>query len=125
MLTQPSVIIPPFNRSSALTVQKTSGILNLESDITPEIAAHVVRNYLLPMFESDLKKGQRKKRQSDYNPILSNKVTPRFEDKLSSRSPDPNTVYGELKLSEKLQLEIYALRDDNDNLREHIEGLGL
>jgi len=29
-------------------------------DITPEIAAHVVRNYLLPMFESDIKKGLRK-----------------------------------------------------------------
>lgn len=75
------------------------------------------------MFESDLKKGQRKKRQSDYNPMSLNKVTPRFEDKL--QSPDHNTVYGELKLSEKLQLEIYALRDENDNLRDHIEGLDI
>ena len=38
-------------------------------------------------------------------------------------SPDPNSVYGELKLSEKLQLEIYALREDRSSLNEQVESL--
>jgi hypothetical protein len=32
-------------------------------DISPELAAYVVRTYLLPMFETDVKKHQRKARQ--------------------------------------------------------------
>ena len=75
-------------------------------DITPEMAAYVVRNYLLPMFESDFKKSQRSKRQGEFG---------------SQGGPDQNTVYGELKLSEKLQVEIYSLRDERDKLREHME----
>jgi len=34
-------------------------------------------------------------------------------------------VYGELKLSEKLQLEIYTLRQEKENLREQVESLNL
>ena len=83
------------------------GKINLE-DITPEVASYVVKNYLLPMFENDIRKGQRSKRQGDYG----NQQT-------------ENTVYGELKLSEKLQLEIYTLREERDNLREQIERLSL
>lgn len=33
-------------------------MINLD-DITPEVAAFVVRNYLLPMFEKDIKKSVR------------------------------------------------------------------
>jgi|LauGreDrversion4_2_1035121.scaffolds.fasta_scaffold54372_2 hypothetical protein len=32
------------------------GKINLE-DITPEVASYVVKNYLLPMFENDIRKG--------------------------------------------------------------------
>jgi len=38
--------------------------------------------------------------------------------------PDSNTVYGELKLSDKLQIEIYALREDKGRLQEQVESLG-
>jgi uncharacterized membrane protein YgcG len=74
-------IFPPQKRPSQLRVE----------DVTPEVAAHVVRNYLLPMFESDIKKGLRKGiNKSGASP---NKDAP--------DAPD-NSVYGELKLSEKL-----------------------
>lgn len=39
----------PFNGGNG------GNTINLD-DITPEIAAFVVKNYLLPMFESDFKK---------------------------------------------------------------------
>lgn len=42
-----------------------SSMVNFD-DITPEMAAYVVRNYLLPMFESDFKKSQRSKRQGEF-----------------------------------------------------------
>lgn len=38
---------------------------------------------------------------------------------------DGNTVYAELKLSEQLQLEIYSLRDERDDLKEQVECLTL
>ena len=72
-------------------------------DITPEIAAHVVRNYLLPMFESDIKKGLRKKMMSKNSP-----------GKDQTSVDQNNSVYGELKLSEKLQIEIYAMKEERD-----------
>ena len=62
-------------------------------DITPEIAAHVVRNYLLPMFESDIKKGLRKNMMAKNSP-----------GKEQTSVDQTNSVYGELKLSEKLQI---------------------
>jgi hypothetical protein len=92
--------------AATTTGAPNSSIVNLD-DITPEVAAYVVRNYLLPMFETDIKKGQRNKRKGDLDTSLE----------------DSNTVYGELKLSEKLQLEIYSLREERENLREQVEAL--
>ncbi len=41
-----------------------------------------------------------------------------------SKSPDePNTVYGELKLSEKLSLDMIQLRKEKDQMMERIEHL--
>ena len=41
-----------------------------------------------------------------------------------SSLPDSYTVYGELKLSEKLQIEIYTLRDNKERLEEQVEIMG-
>lgn len=84
----------------------TNQSMKLE-DITPEIAAYVVKNYLLPMFDADLKKAQRKNRRGLISP----------------EKKEENTVYGELKLSEKLQLEIYTLREEKERLTEQLEAL--
>ena len=59
--------------------------------ITPELAAHVVKNHVLPMF---------KKRGSDKNYV------------------DNKTVYGELKLSDKLATELQMCKNDLQALRE-------
>lgn len=63
--------VSPTRRTAANTTAFSSSVngfsgnnINLD-EITPEIAAHVVRNYLLPMFESDIKKGLRGKKNAD------------------------------------------------------------
>jgi len=38
--------------------------------------------------------------------------------------PDSYSVYGELKLSEKLQIEIYTLRENKERLEEQVEIMG-
>ena len=60
------------------------------------------------MFEQDSKKSQKSKRQGEYG-----------------MAKGADSVYGELKLSDQLQLEIYTLREDRENLREQIESLTL
>jgi hypothetical protein len=93
-------------------------------DISPELAAYVVRTYLLPMFETDVKKHQRRARQK----LLGNgaaSLSPHKDEKSAFHGlPDSNTVYGELMLSDKLQIEIYALREDKARLQEQVESLG-
>ena len=73
-------------------------------EITPELAAYVVKTYLLPMFETDVKNHARKNR---------NKAMSKLE---SGGDVLSNSVYGELKLSDKLQIEIYSLREDKEKL---------
>jgi hypothetical protein len=101
-----------------ISVSKPSSSPNKRShgfsveDITPEIAAFVVKNYLLPMFDKESKRSDRNKRAADHG-------------RKTTNDDEENTVYEELKLSEKLQIEIYALREDSQNLREQIESLTL
>ena len=88
------------------------------SDITPEIAAQVVRSYLLPMFEKDSRKLTKEKRQSDMN-------SPKRAGSEAADASVSNTVYGELKLSEKLSLEMISLRQEKEQMKERIEFLEL
>lgn len=85
-------------------------------DISPELAAYVVRTYLLPMFETDVKKQQRRARQKLQANGAASFSPHRNKDAAYNGLPDSNTVYGELKLSDKLQLEIYTLKDDKGRL---------
>jgi chromosome segregation ATPase len=84
----------------------------------------VVRTYLLPMFETDVKKHQRKARQKLQGNGAASLSPHRDENAAYNALPDSNTVYGELKLSDKLQLEIYTLREDKGRLQEQVESLG-
>ena len=66
------------------------------------------------MFESDVKKGMRK--------TMKGKTSPSKD--LNAESIDQtNSVYGELKLSEKLQIEIYQLKEERNQLYEQVEML--
>lgn len=63
--------------------------------ISPELAALIVKNYILPMFESDGKKSLKNK----YNRMAG------IADKNRDIAPS-KSVYGELKLSEMLSNEL-------------------
>lgn len=91
------------------------------NDITPEIAAQVVRSYLLPMFEKDSRKITREKRLTEMN------SPKKSADEIANikGSGVSNTVYGELKLSEKLSLEMIHLRQEKEQMKERIEYLEL
>jgi hypothetical protein len=90
------------NHQSSAHSQKKVSSLSLD-DITPEIAAHVVRNYLLPMFESDVKKGLRLKSVRGATGGTKNQGQSSSPNKDSNiGAVANNSVYGELKLSEKL-----------------------
>ena len=65
--------------------------------MAPELAAQVVKNYILPMFESDTRAKFDMLRYETFR-------------HKSSFSQEGNTVYSELKLSEKLNNEISTLK---------------
>lgn len=95
--------------------------MNPES-ISPELAAMIVKKYVLPMFESNEKKALKSK----YNKMASigantgqkfryGNLIPRAEDfqmpGVKSQGQAPlGTVYGELKLSEKLSDELNIVK---------------
>lgn len=72
--------------------------------ITPELAAKIVKNYILPMFENSGKRALKSK----YNK-LQGVATAKSKYKIQP-SNETQTVYGELKLSEKLSSELEEVR---------------
>lgn len=103
--------VPPH--TSRLKQISSRATIHRKSEVTPEVAAKVVRSYILPMFESETR---------------SRNDTLRAETFRNKRvfSSEGNTVYSELKLSEKLSIEIQALEGKviemtkvlNDNTQE-------
>lgn len=88
-------------------------------DISPEMAALIVKKFILPMFESDgkkLLKGPKHLNKMAGIGALTGKNL-----KAGQFQKDPNTVYGELKLSEKLQSELTIVRDRVNFLNEQLE----
>lgn len=83
----------------------------------------IVQKHILPMFESEEKKQLRQK----YNKMWSiSQATGRNLGHKQYQSAGPtgsNTVYGELKLSEKLQNELEDQKNNIDNYKEQIEEL--
>lgn len=71
-------------------------------EITPELAASVVRDFILPMFESDGKKLLRKRGKNHSGKGVTN---------ILADSGVSGTVFQELKLSEVLSSELAGLRN--------------
>lgn len=101
-----------------------SGAIELDQ-ITPELAATVVKHYLLPMFESDNQKFLKKKYKKMRSPRDGSNTTrgekglikqSALEDILKGKKP-PKTIYEELKLSEKLIDELHQMKDDYNFLK--------
>ena len=87
----------------------------MTDNISPELAAQIVKHYILPMFESDEKKNLKNK----YNKLSS------IANKQGLGGIDlktmGNSVYGELKLSEKLNDELLHSKSLVSDLREQLE----
>ena len=84
------------------------------NEISPELAAQIVKNYILPMFESNEKKVLKQKynKLSSISGATGKKVKGMLNaaagglDLAAMGGEGPNSVYGELKLSEKLADEL-------------------
>lgn len=87
--------------------------------ISPELAALIVKRYILPMFESDAKRSL----DSKFNRLrgVSRGTKKQFKFATIGDARDPNSVYGELKLSEKLVEELDVIREHVDDLNEQLE----
>jgi hypothetical protein len=72
--------------------------------VTPELAAQIVKHFIIPMFDSENKKDLRKK----YNEMAGIKSA-------------ASTVLGDLKLTETLSNELEGVRNQVDNLKEKLE----
>lgn len=79
--------------------------------VTPDLAMHVVRSFLLPMFESDNRAAMSKTRSSVLG-ILEAATTKA----LKPLSAVSGTVYGELKLSDRLMTELTDSRETASRL---------
>ena len=83
---------------------------NLQQQVTPELAAQIVKDYILPMFESDGKKDLK----SRYNKLQG-------MNSQGFKGSHVDTVYGELKLSQQLLSQLKEVRSKFDSLNETIE----
>ena len=119
----------PF-KSSKNTPEETQKLKNFnrirnrnkkkpEAEITPELAVHVVKKYLLPMFESDSRKKAAHSRIETYGLNRSLKVHKDDSYQLfpsiscsPTRPQNNTTVLHELKLSEQLMSDLNDLRDE-------------
>ena len=84
---------PKLNRLRQITSRQKLD----KKEVPPELAAQVVKNYILPMFESDTRAKLDMLRSETFR-------------HKSSFSQEGHTVYSELKLSEKLNNEISILK---------------
>ena len=84
--------------------------------ISPELAASIVKNYILPLFESEDKKTLKQK----YNKMqgISQSQVRKFKFAQTQLGSQSHSVYGELKLSEKLATELDLVRKHLNSLNE-------
>jgi hypothetical protein len=97
-------------------------------EVTPELAVQVVQKFLLPMFESDLRKKSAHNRTESFG--LNRSMRVQKEDSCSlfptiscspTRPMTTATVYQELKLSEQLMSELNELRDELTKSEENLK----
>ena len=79
-----------------------------KKEVSADLAVEVVKNYILPMFESDNRARQDSKRSEQFGHVR-------------GFSTDRGTVYSELKLSEKLGKEIAALEAQLEGMKQQFQ----
>ena len=88
--------------------------------VTPELAAQVVKHFVLPMFDTEAKKGLRRKYGRVQAATQYGAHQPRIAGQLQPTQgvPDsgPSTVLGDLKLTERLSVQFDELKRRFDTL---------
>eukprot|EP00347_Sterkiella_histriomuscorum_P014287 403361452 len=107
---------------------------NRLQSITPELAANVVKDYILPMFENDgkkfIKRKKNKGKTGSVSDLPQDEAVYKNEDVDTQRLKEiqylkngqhKNSVYAEMKLSKILQDQIYELKNEILQLKETIQ----
>jgi len=98
--------------------------------VTPELAAQVVKHFVLPMFDTDYKKGLRRKygrmQAATVGPSLGSMSKGPQASQMASTSGMGDlgmagTVLGDLKLTEHLSNELEEVRNKFDTMHEALE----
>lgn len=121
-----------MNKPSTPIIRNLRGRNSIKEEeaihVSPEIAASVVRKYLLPMFEGEKKELMSKARTDSMR--MSKSKTPKdgkdkeapletiMHDQLADTS---RTVYGDFKLSEKLARELEAVKAELANTSKKLK----
>ena len=103
-------------------------------NVTPELAAQVVKHFVLPMFDTDYKKGLRRK----YGRMQAAAISPAIAGMTQQTSgahvtsvagasdlSGLGTVLGDLKLTEHLSNELDEVRNKFDSMHEALERVAL
>lgn len=99
-------------------------------NVTPELAAQVVKHFVLPMFDTDHKKGLRRKYGRMQAGMiggtgLPKALTEKVDVSKGVQSAMPGTVLGDLKLTEHLSNELEEVRNKFDAMHEALEKASL
>ena len=95
--------------------------------VTPELAAQVVKHFVLPMFDTDYKKGLRRKYGRMQAATVGPNMKAQNKSSLSSMAGGSDltgalgTVMGDLKLTEHLSNELEEVRNKFDSMHEALE----
>lgn len=111
---------PSSHKSNSLLMKLRKRQENQDLKISPDIAAKVVKQYILPMFESDSRKATANMRldlfglnKSFRSEAGGSKAYRRNKSSdIKSISYVSGTVYSELKLSEQLNFELHKLKEE-------------
>ena len=105
----------------SLNKQSTGGAAS-KDEVSPAFAAQIVKQFILPMFETD----ERRSLKSKYNKMTSIRAATGNKLKTGVKFKQPEvegrgSVYGELKLSEKLAEELDQIKTYVDDVHEGLE----
>lgn len=100
--------------------------------VTPELAAQVVKYFVLPMFDTDHKRGLRRKYgRMQASMVGGGAISNAFKSSQASTSVggelghEMGTVLGDLKLTEHLSNQLEEIRNKFDSVHEELEKAGL
>lgn len=105
-----STLKPAESFKSVLGLLRNRHEASKQSKATPEVAASIIKDYILPMFEADCSQKMLAKRSADKG----------IRRKFQVSDGSSGTLYGDMKLSDKLVEQITILKNQNENLTQRL-----